>query len=721
MAIQDNRLQWQEDIARLEAEIEQIQLGEIPELDEIGDRVTTLEGQIVSVSGELAQEILDRQSADTSLTNEIARVESDFAVDVQDLQAQDLVLAGDISSVSTAIAQEILDRQASDLDLSSEITRVEDDLTQTVQDLDTELSQDISNLQSALAQEIDDREDAVSQEALARQAGDASTLSSAQSYADQKIADLIDSAPAVLDTLKEIADALNSDPNFAGTITGQISAIDDRVDQEILDRQAADVSVLDAAEAYADLAVSAEQTARISADQNLQDQIDDIESLESDVRSDLDDLEAYTYDVRSDLDQEVLDRQAADTLIQSGITSLDGRLDVVEPKVTTLESEMDAVQSDVVSLDGRLDVVEPKVTTLESNVSILQSDVVSLDSRLDIAEPKISTLQSDVSTLQSDVVSLDGRLDVAEPKVTALESSVSILQSDVSTLESDVAAIEDSVGQAGGLVPLNGSGLIDSQFLPSYVDDVLEFANILSFPVPGETGKIFVALDNGKCFRWTGSQYIEISSSEVNSVNGQVGVVSLDAADIQMVSEVKSIEQKLIDLSNADISLDGRLDIIEPKVTTLEGNVADLQSDMSQAQSDIVSLQAETADLEAYADSIQSEVDDLEAFSDGNATDLDALTARVTALEAEAHFVPHTMSVTIASSTEQQYVDCAHLANVASLNVHVDAMKAHYLRDFSVLVVGGKTRITWINTFAVGGIEAVAIGEVAYLSYAYEV
>lgn len=40
---------------------------------------------------------------------------------------------------------------------------------------------------------------------------------------EQKINDLVNSAPEALDTLKELADALNSDPNFATTVTNQLS------------------------------------------------------------------------------------------------------------------------------------------------------------------------------------------------------------------------------------------------------------------------------------------------------------------------------------------------------------------------------------------------------------------------------------------------------------------------------------------------------------------
>jgi hypothetical protein len=83
--------------------------------------------------------------------------------------------------------------------------------------------------------------------------------------------------------------------------------------------------------------------------------------------------------------------------------------------------------------------------------------------------------------------------------------------SDISA--SDVGAVaSSSVGQANGIAPLNGSGLIDSTYLPSYVDDVEEYANVASFPSTGETGKIYVALDENTSYRWGGSGYVAIIS-----------------------------------------------------------------------------------------------------------------------------------------------------------------------------------------------------------------
>lgn len=68
-------------------------------------------------------------------------------------------------------------------------------------------------------------------------------------------------------------------------------------------------------------------------------------------------------------------------------------------------------------------------------------------------------------------------------------------------------------GSAGGVAELDSNGMVPSAQLPSYVDDVLEYASLSDFPVTGESGKIYVALDTNKTYRWSGSAYVEISES----------------------------------------------------------------------------------------------------------------------------------------------------------------------------------------------------------------
>ena len=96
--------------------------------------------------------------------------------------------------------------------------------------------------------------------------------------------------------------------------------------------------------------------------------------------------------------------------------------------------------------------------------------------------------------------------------VATLNSSAKVPTNQISLTASDVGAIA-STGN-GVLTTLNAaSGTISASVLPSYVDDVLNFANLAAFPVAGDTGKIYVTEDTNKVYRWSGSVYVEISSS----------------------------------------------------------------------------------------------------------------------------------------------------------------------------------------------------------------
>lgn len=78
-------------------------------------------------------------------------------------------------------------------------------------------------------------------------------------------------------------------------------------------------------------------------------------------------------------------------------------------------------------------------------------------------------------------------------------------QSTVTNLVTDLAARQllSGKGAANGYAGLDGSGKVPSAQLPSFVDDVLEYANFAAFPPTGETGKIYIAIDTGNQFRWS--------------------------------------------------------------------------------------------------------------------------------------------------------------------------------------------------------------------------
>lgn len=93
-------------------------------------------------------------------------------------------------------------------------------------------------------------------------------------------------------------------------------------------------------------------------------------------------------------------------------------------------------------------------------------------------------------------------------------------------------------GIANGYASLDGGGLVPSTQLPSYVDDVLEFADLASFPASGTTGKIYVALDTNKIYRWSGATYIEVSPTVGTIWGGITGTLS-NQTDLQNALNAK--------------------------------------------------------------------------------------------------------------------------------------------------------------------------------------
>lgn len=68
-------------------------------------------------------------------------------------------------------------------------------------------------------------------------------------------------------------------------------------------------------------------------------------------------------------------------------------------------------------------------------------------------------------------------------------------------------------GVANGYAPLASDAKVDAAYLPAYVDEVLEYANLAAFPVTGASDKIYIALDTNKVYRWSGSVYIEVAAN----------------------------------------------------------------------------------------------------------------------------------------------------------------------------------------------------------------
>lgn len=88
-------------------------------------------------------------------------------------------------------------------------------------------------------------------------------------------------------------------------------------------------------------------------------------------------------------------------------------------------------------------------------------------------------------------------------------------------------------------------GKVPIEELPSYVDDVVEYDTFDEFPNPGEGGKIYIALDTGYVYRWSGSMYIQIGGEGgIYYTKGEIDEMldlKLDKADALTPEEVEEI------------------------------------------------------------------------------------------------------------------------------------------------------------------------------------
>jgi hypothetical protein len=86
-------------------------------------------------------------------------------------------------------------------------------------------------------------------------------------------------------------------------------------------------------------------------------------------------------------------------------------------------------------------------------------------------------------------------------------------------------------GVANGYAPLASDAKVDAAYLPAYVDEVLEYANLAAFPATGASDKIYIALDTNKVYRWSGSVYIEVAAN--SGVWGAITGTITNQTDLQ--------------------------------------------------------------------------------------------------------------------------------------------------------------------------------------------
>lgn len=165
------------------------------------------------------------------------------------------------------------------------------------------------------------------------------------------------------------------------------------------------------------------------------------------------------------------------------------------------------------SMDGLMskeDYVELN-TTIPGQIEDLKEADSNLSNRIDDLDDKID---KEIADREAEIDRIENKFDGVTDKLEeALQKEIEDRKAGDTTITNSLNAFISTKGQPGGLAELDSTGKVPAAQLPSYVDDVLEFSTKAQFPQTGETGKIYVAKDTNLTYRWTGTQYLEISQS----------------------------------------------------------------------------------------------------------------------------------------------------------------------------------------------------------------
>jgi hypothetical protein len=232
-----------------------------------------------------------------------------------------------------------------------------------------------------------------------------------------------------------------------------------------------------------------------------------------------------------------------------GLSDVDNTSDVNKPISSATQT----------ALDTKAPLASPTFTGTVSGITKSMVGLGNVDNTTDLNKP-ISTATQTALNLKYDasnpsgyttnvgtVTSVGGTGTVSGLSLSGtvttsgnltLGGTLSLTSGNVTTALGYTPENAANKGVANGYASLDGGGLVPSTQLPSYVDDVLEFADLAAFPASGATGKIYVALDTNKIYRWSGATYIEVSPTVGTIWGGITGTLS-NQTDLQNALNAK--------------------------------------------------------------------------------------------------------------------------------------------------------------------------------------
>ena len=345
---------------KLTEEITNRQTGDAALESKLSDEVVNRKAADETLQNSITKEVADRTNADNTLQVNInkeaqARESADQVLqtninsEAATRTAQDQILDqkitalsektdGDKSDVLAAIEAEKEARIAADADLNSKKVDKREGYSLT--------KNDFTDLLLAKLNGIEEHANYIT--LVSQLANDSGFQTEAE--VEAAIQKIIGSAPEVLDTLEEIAKALGDDPNFASTITKKLAAITEKVNQEIEDREAADVAL--------QANITDEETARIEADaalkKELKEYVDNsaatgdtaLQVVKDNLAKEIQDRKDADAILQANIDKETVDRKEADKTHTDNIAALTQRVSdlalSMQDAINTVKNELTA-------------------------------------------------------------------------------------------------------------------------------------------------------------------------------------------------------------------------------------------------------------------------------------------------------------------------------------------------------------------------------------------
>lgn len=462
----------------------------------INEEITNRQADTLALQGKIDQEKVDRHSEDQVLHNEISkevtdRTNADNALqgnidkEVQARTVADQVLQNNIDSEATTRAAQDLVLEHKIEDVKEQGVEDKEQLLNAIaaeaaarekgdKDLDTKkvdkregyslTKNDFTDILKAKLDGIEEKANYITH--LSQLINDSGFQT--EEEVNAAIQKIIGSAPEVLDTLKEIADALGNDPNFAATITKKLAAITEQVNQEIEDRIAGDEA--NSAEVAAE--VQARKDADTALETKLKEYVDNKSAIgdaalgvvKDNLNKEIQDRKDADAAIQSSLDKEIAERKTADEAYTQSLANVNQRISdlalSMQESINTLRNELTeqvnanttAIATNQHSIERNSEAITNLTKTVGDNYKEVKDmineeiiDCINADSAL---SSRIDTLNIDLNTESVERKAADQVLQVNLDKEVADRTAADKALSTEFTakLDNTKQALESEVG-----------------------------------------------------------------------------------------------------------------------------------------------------------------------------------------------------------------------------------------------------------------------------------